>query len=119
MLEADTRTFLARARARRQVELSARLVAAGAPTGDHGAAERQAALWRDVQARVLEAVERHKGAGLRVLRAERTRAGLILTGTAAAWRSFLDAEAALVGDSRLEFRRYDRPWSYGLPGFPE
>ena len=119
MLDPDTRTFLEQVRGRRQVELSVRLIVASPPPKEPRSGDRQAALWTDLKGRVDDAVGRHAQAGLRVLRAERTRAGLILTGTAVAWRSFLAAEAGLVDDSRLEFRRYQRPWSYGLPGFPE
>jgi hypothetical protein len=123
MLEAEARALITTAAPRREIELSARMILATAVPRearlDGRAAEARALAWADARAAIFEAAGRHAGAGLKVLRAEKTRPGVILRGPVAAWRAFIDGEKALVRDPALEFRLYQRPWTHGLPGTPE
>ena len=121
MLDPETRKMIETARARRQVELSARFVdASPAPKrSDPGAGAVRAQAWADLKARIVAAVGEYEGDGLRVLRHLKTRPEIILTGPGATWRRFLDEKRALVAAPAVEFRHYIKPWSHGLPGFPE
>ncbi|MBW8303825.1 MAG: hypothetical protein K0M78_07760 [Brevundimonas sp.] len=121
MLDAETRKLIETGKARRQIELSARLVEAAPvatrPDPRAGAVREQA--WADLKAEIVAAVGEYEGDGLRVLRHLKTRPEIILTGPAATWRRFLDGQRELVGAPGVEFRHYIQPWSHGLPGFPE
>jgi hypothetical protein len=122
MLDSETRKFLDSARGRRQVELFVRLVAESVrppPGQPDQLALVQKQAWDAVNARVLEAVGRFADPGMRVLRQERSRHGLIVTAPADAWRRFVDEEKSLVADPSITFGLYTKPWSSGLPGFPE
>lgn len=121
MLDPETRKMIEMAKARRQVELSARFVdaapASARPDPRAGAVREQA--WADLKARIVAAVGDYEGDGLRVLRHLKTRPEVILTGPSATWRRFLDEQRDLVGGPGVEFRHYIKPWTHGLPGFPE
>jgi hypothetical protein len=122
MLDPETRKFLASSRGRRQVELYVRLVAESLPLPPdqpHQLALARQQSWDAVKARVLEAVGRFEERGLRVLRQEPSRHGLIVTASADAWRRFIDGEKSLIADPAITFGLYTRPWSSGLPGFPQ
>lgn len=121
MLDAETRDFIATAKARRQVELSARFVDAGpaAAKPDPRAEARRAQAWADLKAEIVAAVAAYEGDGLRVLRHLKTRPETVITGPVATWRRFIEEQRALVGGASVEFRHYVQPWSHGLPGFPE
>ncbi|MDI6624505.1 MAG: hypothetical protein QME55_07230 [Brevundimonas sp.] len=121
MLDAETRKLIETAKARRQIELSARFVDAAPPPGRPdpraGAVREQA--WADLKDQIVAAVGDYEGDGLRVLRHLKTRPEIILTGPVATWRRFLDEKRALVAAPTVEFRHYIKHWSHGLPGFPE
>lgn len=122
MLDPATLKFIDAARSRRQIELSVRLIESALDhLGDRGrhAEAVRAQAWNDAEAAVTRAVEKYAQDGLRVLRPERTRHGLILTASAVTWRRFLKEQLLLVASREIEFRKYTKPWSYGLPGFPE
>lgn len=121
MLDPETRTLIETAKARRQIELSARFVdASPAPTWPDPRAEAvRAQVWGDLKDQIIAAVRNYEGDGLRVLRQMKTRPEMILTGPVATWRRFLEEKRGLVGAPALEFRHYVQPWSHGLPGFPE
>ncbi len=120
MLDAETRKLIETAKARRQIELSARFVetSPGAKP-DPRAAERREEAWADLKAGIVAAVGEYSGDGLRVLRHLKTRPEIIITGPVATWRRFIEERRALVGGVSVEFRHYVQPWSHGLPGFPE
>ena len=120
MLDAETRKLIETARARRQIELSVRFLDAS-PTRkpDPRAEAKRAQAWADLKAEIVAAVGGYEGDGLRVLRHLKTRPEMIITGTAATWRRFIEERRALVGAASVEFRYYIKPWSHGLPGFPE
>lgn len=120
MLDPETRKMIETAKARRQVELSARFVdAALAAKPDPRAQARRDEAWADLKARIVAAVGEYESEGLRVLKHLKTRPEVILTGPVATWRRFLDEQRDLVGGPVVEFRHYIKPWSHGLPGFPE
>ena len=122
MLDPETLKFIDAARSRRQIELSVRLIEYALDhLGDRGRAAEavRAQAWNDAEAVVIRAVEKYAQDGLRVVRTERMRHGLILTAPAVTWRRFLKEQRLLVGIREIEFRQYTKPWSYGLPGFPE
>lgn len=120
MLDPETRRLIDTAKARRQVELSARFLDPDPSSGpDPRRAARREAAWADLEARIVEAAAALEGEGLRVLRRLKTRPEMVLTGPVSAWRRFLDGNRDLVGDQAVEFKHYVRPWSHGLPGFPE
>lgn len=120
MLDAETRKLIETGKARRQIELSARFLD-GPPAAkpDSRAESKRAQAWGDQKAVIVAAVAGYEGDGLRVLRHLKTRPEMIITGPVAAWRRFVEAERALVGGASVEFRHYVKPWSHGLPGFPE
>lgn len=68
---------------------------------------------------MIRAVEKYAQDGLRVVRPERTRLGLILTAPTVTWRRFVKEQRLLVGSREIVFRQYTKSWSHGLPGFPE
>lgn len=113
MLDADTRTLIAAARARTQFEMSARLIMPAKAPSDPRELERLAGVWADARVRVADAIGRHDA--LRILRNEKVRHGMILAGSAAGWREFFEKEAALVGDERIAFRHYTRPSAFDPP----
>lgn len=120
MLDADTRKLIETAKARRQVELSARLVGASSPSKpDPRSAAKREQAWADLKTEIVAAVADYGGEGLRVLRHLKTRPEMVITGPVATWRRFLEEKRALVGGRAVEFRHYVKPWSQGLPGFPE
>ncbi|MCS6622650.1 hypothetical protein N0B44_06995 [Roseibacterium beibuensis] len=119
MLDAETRKLIETAKARRQVELSARFVDASPVAGKPDAGARRDQAWADLEAEIVAAVGDHAGDGLRVLRRLKTRPEMVITGPVAAWRRFVEDKRALVGGPSVEFRHYVQPWSHGLPGFPE
>ena len=121
MLDPETRKLIETAKARRQVELSARFVdASPAPNrADPRAGTVREQAWGDLKHQIIAAVGEYEGDGLRVLRHLKTRPEIILTGPVATWRRFLDEKRALVAAPTVEFRHYIKPWSHGLPGFPE
>jgi len=121
MLDPETRKLIETAKARRQIELSARFVdASPAPTRPDPRAEAvRAQVWNDLKAQIVAAVEDYEGDGLRVLRQLKTRPEMILTGPVATWRRFLEERRGLVGGASVAFQHYIKPWSHGLPGFPE
>ncbi len=122
MLDPETLKFIDAARSRRQIELSVRLIEYALDhlgDRDRAAEAVRAQAWNDAEAVVIRAVEKYAQDGLRVVRAERMRHGLILTALAVTWRRFLKEQRLLVGSREIEFRQYTKPWSYGLPGFPE
>ena len=121
MVDAQTLEFLKSARARRQVEISARLSSSGAAALKNRQSDSQMAsqAWTDAKALIEDAVRAYQGDGLRILRAEKTRPGLILTAPAALWRRFFQEQEALINRPAIEFAHYEKPWSFGLPGFPE
>lgn len=122
MLDPETLEFIDAARSCRQIELSVRLIKSALDhMGDRACAAEavRAQAWNDAEAAVIRAVEKYAQDGLRVVRTERTRHGLILTASVATWRRFLEEQRLLVGSREIEFRQYTKPWSYGLPGFPE
>lgn len=123
MMDAETRELVGTARGRREIEISARLISheVAPPEArlDSRAAAARAQAWADARARILEAVAGYGGDGLKVLRSEKTRPGVILRGPVAGWRRFLAEQRTLVEDRTLEFRFYHPPWTRGLPGFPE
>lgn len=120
MLDAETRKLIETAKPRRQIELSARFVDA-APTAkpDPRAAARREQAWADLKAEIVAAAADYEADGLRVLRHQKTRPEMVLTGPVATWRRFVDEKRALLGGASVEFRHYVTPWSHGLPGFPE
>lgn len=121
MLDAETRKFIETARARRQIELSARFVdVSPAPKRPDPRAEAvRDQAWAELKAAIIAAVGGYGDDGLRVLRHLKTRPEIIITGPVGTWRRFLDEKRALVGDRSVEFRRYLPMWTRGLPGFPE
>lgn len=120
MLDAETRKLIETGKARRQIELSARLVeAAPAAKPDPRAAARREEAWADLKAEIDAAVGEYAGDGLRVLRQLKTRPEMVITGPVGAWRRFVEDKRALVGGPSVGFRHYVQPWSHGLPGFPE
>ena len=121
MLDAETRKLIETGKARRQIELSARFVDASPATAkpDPRAAARREQAWADLKMEIVAAVEDCAGDGLRVLRHLKTRPEMVITGPVATWRRFLEDNHALVGGASVEFRHYIKPWSHGLPGFPE
>lgn len=120
MLDADTRKLIETAKARRQVELSARFVeAAPAAKPDPRAQARRDQAWADLTAEIVAALGAYSPEGLRVLRHLKTRPEMVITGPAATWRRFIEDKRALVGRPDVELRHYIKPWSHGLPGFPE
>lgn len=119
MLDAETRKLIETAKARRQIELTARFVEAAAGKPDPRAEEKRAQAWGELKAGIVAAVAGYEADGLRVLRHLKTRPEMVITGPVATWRRFVDEERALVGGASVEFRHYVQPWSHGLPGFPE
>ena len=121
MLDPATHDFLAAAKGRRQIELSARFTdALTRPSKPDPRAETvRDQVWAELRAAILAAVGEYEGDGLRVLRHLKTRPEMIITGTVATWRRFIEERRALVGGASVEFRYYIKPWSHGLPGFPE
>lgn len=121
MLDKDTRTMIETAKARRQIELSARFVDAGpaAAKPDPRANARREEAWSALEAEIVAAVQEYAGDGLRVLRRLKTRPEMVITGPVATWRRFIEDRRGLVGGASVEFRHYVQPWSHGLPGFPE
>ena len=121
MLNGETRKLIETARGRRQVELSARFVDAS-PTSKRpdprGEAVREQ-IWSDLKAQIVAAVGDYESDGLRVLRHLKTRPEIVITGPVATWRRFLGEKKGLVGAAAVEWRHYVKPWSHGLPGFPE
>lgn len=121
MLDAETRKFIETARARRQIELLARFVDASPapkrPDPRANAVRDQA--WADLKAAIVAAVGEYEGEGLRVIRHLKTRPEMVITGSVATWRRFLDDKRGLVGDRSVELRRYLPNWARGLPGVPE
>ncbi len=116
MVDPKTLTLLERARGPRQVELSARLVESEIPPPKLPDARAEAVdeAWADGKAAIIAAVGRYEG--LRVMREEKTRRGLILRGTAVLWRGFLAEERELAKSRLIELREYIKPWHFGLPG---
>ena len=121
MLDPATHDFLAAAKGRRQVELSARFTdALTRPSKPDPRAEAvRDQVWAELGAAILAAVGEYEGDGLRVLRHLKTRPEMILTGPVATWRRFFDEKRTLAGGRSVVFSHYVRPWSHGLPGFPE
>lgn len=122
MLDPETLRFIDAVRSRRQIELSVRPIDSALDhLGGRGRAAEAVRVqaWNDAKAAVIRAVEKNAQDGLRVVRTEQTRHGLILAASAATWRRFLKEHRLLVESREIEFRQYTKPWSYGLPGFPE
>jgi hypothetical protein len=121
MLDAETRELIDTAKARRQIELTARFVddSPAAEKPDPRAEERRAQVWADMAAEIAEAVRGYEAEGLKVLRHLKTRPEMVITGPVATWRRFVEEKRVLVGGRSVEFRHYVQPWSHGLPGFPE
>lgn len=119
MLDAETRKFIETARARRQIELSARFIDPSPPRkSDPRANAITAQRWTDLKEAIAAAVGEYGGDGLRVLRHLKTRPEIVITGPVSTWRRFLDEKRELVGQRSVEFRRYLPRWSPGL-GLPE
>lgn len=119
MLDAETRRFIETARARRQIELSARFIDASLPRKPGPRADVIGAQrWADLKEAIVAAVAGYEADGLRVLRHLKTRPEIVITGPVSTWRRFLDEKRALVGERSVEFRRYLPRWSHGL-GLPE
>jgi hypothetical protein len=119
MLDAETRKFIETARARRQIELSARFIDPSPPRkSDPRADAIKAQRWTDIKDAIAASVGEYGGDGLRVLRHLKTRPEIVITGPVATWRRFLDEKRELVGERSVEFRRYLPRWSPGL-GLPE
>lgn len=122
MLDAATRKLIETARARRQIELSARFVdASPAPKRpDPRANAIRDQAWADLKAAIVAAVGDYEGeGGLRVLRHLKTRPEMVITGSVGTWRRFLDEKRGLVGNRSIEFRLDLPRWTRGLSGFPE
>jgi hypothetical protein len=122
MIDPETLEVIATSKAKRQIELSARLISSKVPTADQrldGRQRAEAQTWKDIELALSQAAQKYSGDGLRVLRHEKTRHGLVLTGSVSTWRCFLKEQSALVKEPCIEFKHYIKPWSFGLPGFPE
>ena len=121
MLDPATHDFIAAAKGRRQIELSARFTDALARPSRHDprADAVRGQVWADLRAAIAAAVGEYEGDGLRVLRHLKTRPEMIMTGPVATWRRFFDEKRTLAGGRSVVFSHHVQPWSHSLPGFPE